>query len=262
VDAATGLSPVWRRAARVLRDRRAAAGAAHGGDAPQDAFPDLEPEFRALHARCAPFSMTSTERMYALWQAVRHVQRAGLPGDYVECGVWRGGSSMLAGLAFASAGGHPRRLWLYDTFEGMTEPSERDRAFDSESSIVHDWDEVKAEGWAPLLAASLEEVRANLVAAGIGQERVEYVVGRVEETIPSRAPEAICLLRLDTDWYESTRHELEHLYPRLVPGGVLIVDDYGHWAGAREAVDEYFGDRADAPLLTRIDYTGRIAVKR
>ena len=83
----------------------------------------------------------------------------------------------------------------------------------------------------------------------------------MEETIPGRAPERIALLRLDTDWYESTRHELEHLWERLEPGGVLIIDDYGHWAGAREAVDEFFAKRSDAPLLTRVDYTGRIGVK-
>jgi hypothetical protein len=83
----------------------------------------------------------------------------------------------------------------------------------------------------------------------------------VEETVPERAPERIGLLRLDTDWYESTRHELEHLYPRLVPGGVLIVDDYGHYEGARRAVDEYLDASREAVLLNRIDYTGRVAVK-
>ena len=92
--------------------------------------------------------------------------------------------------------------------------------------------------------------------------RVEFVQGRVENTLPAAAPPEIAVLRLDTDWYESTRHELEHLYPRLVDGGVLIVDDYGYWQGARQAVDEYFGETGEAILLNRIDDTGRIAVKR
>lgn len=248
------------RLPRALRQRGgggARAGTSEAGERPADAHPDLERDFRAVHARCAPFTMTSIERMYALWQSVRYVRRAGIPGDYVECGVWRGGSSMLAALTFAAEGDATTRLWMYDTFEGMSEPTERDRAYDSDASVVEEWDDVKRE-----TRASLAEVRENVRSAGVDERRVEYVAGKVEETIPSTAPDRICLLRLDTDWYESTRHELEHLYPRLSPGGVLIVDDYGHWTGAREAVDEFFAGRSDAPLLSRIDYTGRLAVKR
>ena len=96
-------------------------------------------------------------------------------------------------------------------------------------------------------------------STGYPPEWVAYVEGLVEETITRSAPTRIALLRLDTDWYESTHHELVHLYPQLERGGVLIVDDYGHFAGARKAVDEYFAD--DPILLSRIDYTGRMAVK-
>jgi hypothetical protein len=197
--------------------------------------------------------MTSVESMYALWLAARYVVRAGLTGDFVECGVWRGGSSMLAGLTFKALE-DDRRLWLYDTFEGMSEPTEHDRLVGSGDPIT--WEQVKEKGGHTLAEASLEEVQRNM-----GSLPAEYVVGKVEQTIPGRVPGRIALLRLDTDWYESTRHELEHLWPRLEPRGVLIIDDYGHWQGAREAVDEFFDDRADAPLLNRIDYTGRIAVK-
>ena len=206
--------------------------------------------------------MTSVERMYALYEAARYVTRATIPGDYVECGVWRGGSSMLAALAFDAAGDAARGMWLYDTFEGMSEPTERDRAFHSSAPVAQEWERLKEEGSIVLARASLEDVRGNVQQVGLPPERFNYVVGKVEDTLPAHAPERISLVRLDTDWYDSTRHELEHLWPRLVPGGVLIIDDYGHWAGAREAVDEYFGGRADAPLLTRIDYTGRLAVKR
>ena len=80
-------------------------------------------------------------------------------------------------------------------------------------------------------------------------------------SLPAQAPTAVALLRLDTDWYLSTKHEMEHLYPRLSAGGVLIVDDYGHWDGARQAVEEYFLTHGDKPLLARTDYTGRLAVK-
>jgi predicted O-methyltransferase YrrM len=107
----------------------------------------------------------------------------------------------------------------------------------------------------------LADVQANLRSTGYPVERMRFVVGDVADTVPREAPERIAILRLDTDWYASTRHELEHLYPRLAVGGVLIVDDYGHWEGARLAVDEFL-ERTSAPiLLNRIDYTGRIGVK-
>jgi hypothetical protein len=219
--------------------------------------PDMEPEFLSLYERCAPYTMTSIERMYALWHAVRHVR--GVTGDVVECGVWRGGSTMLAALTLAERD-DGRTLWLYDTFEGMPDPTDRDVDI-AGTRVVEEWDDIRVQGGQILARATLAEVRANMASTGVPEDRIRYVQGKVEDTIPRHAPAHIALLRLDTDWYESTRHELEQLWPRLEPGGVLIIDDYGHWAGAREAVDEFFGSREDAPLLSRIDYTGRIGVK-
>jgi O-methyltransferase len=92
------------------------------------------------------------------------------------------------------------------------------------------------------------------------QEQIHFHKGKVEETIPSEAPETIALLRLDTDWYESTKHELEHLYDRLSPGGILIIDDYGHWEGARLATQEFMA-RSGGRLLLLPCGTGRIGVK-
>ena len=100
-----------------------------------------------------------------------------------------------------------------------------------------------------------------MLSTGYDIARTHFVAGDVEQTIPGVVPEQISLLRLDTDWYESTRHELKHLYPRLIRGGVLIIDDYGHWKGARQAVDEYLAETGAKLLLNRIDYTGRAAVK-
>jgi O-methyltransferase len=223
--------------------------------------PDLDPAFAALHARCAPFTMTSVERMYALWSAVRHIHARAIEGSFVECGVWRGGSSMLAALTLLQVGDTDRSLHLFDTFAGMSTPTDVDvsthglRAVDAWDTIYGDTDDLV------FAYASLEEVRRNLASTGYPDERVAYVQGKVEDTIPAHAPERIALLRLDTDWYESTRHELEHLWARLVPGGVLIIDDYGYWVGARKAVDEFFAGRSDAPLLVRVDATGRVAVK-
>jgi predicted O-methyltransferase YrrM len=225
-------------------------------------IPDLEPAFRDLHARCSPYTMTSVERMYAVYQAAGHVARAGIAGDYVECGVWRGGSSMMAALALAQAGDGGRTMWLYDTFEGMSEPTAEDAPNPLEAADVHDqWARNETGDHNDWCYAPLDEVRANMRSAGVGDERLKLVKGKVEDTIPGAIPERIALLRLDTDWYESTRHELEHLYPLLQPGGVLIIDDYGHWPGARRAVDEYLAAQGVQLLLGRIDNSGRIAVK-
>ncbi|HEY6815675.1 MAG TPA: TylF/MycF/NovP-related O-methyltransferase [Croceibacterium sp.] len=219
---------------------------------------DVDRRTRDIYHRVAPYTMTSPERIAAVCDAVRHVDRARIPGAYVECGVWRGGSSMAAALSLLEAGDPERELCLFDTFEGMSAPTEHDlRANDRapaarllESSAPQD------TMWC---RASLEDVSANMASTGYPPGLINYCKGMVESTLPHQAPDRIAILRLDTDWYESTRHELEHLYPRLAVGGVLIIDDYGYWAGARKAVDEYFAERPI--LLNRIDRTGRIAVK-
>jgi O-methyltransferase len=223
--------------------------------------PDLEPEFGAVHALAQPFTMTSVERMYALWSAVRHIAKTGVTGDIVECGVWRGGSSLLAAQTLAQLGDESRRIWLYDTFEGMSEPTERDVSVNGDR-VAERWSVLREDREDPVLCfADLPDVQATMARSGYPADRIHYVRGKVEDTIPADVPQSIALLRLDTDWYESTRHELEHLYPRLAAGGVLILDDYGDWRGARDATDEYFAGHSNPPLLQRIDQTGRIAVK-
>jgi len=168
---------------------------------------------------------------------------------------------MAAALALLQCGATDRDLFLFDTFEGMTKPSALDISYSNDSAPVEFARLKKTDDRAAWCDASLEDVRNNLLATGYNSERLHFVKGKVEETIPDSAPEKIALLRLDTDWYESTQHELLHLYPRLSPGGVLIIDDYGHWLGARKATDEYFSQNNIHILLNRIDYTGRIAVK-
>jgi O-methyltransferase len=221
---------------------------------------DMEPSFLALYERCSPFTMTSIERMYALYKAVEYVDAAGVAGDVVQCGVWRGGGAMLIALALIARGAADRELWLYDTYEGMSEPDERDVSFDGERASDL-WRAAGRPTHNAMCYASIEEVRSNVESTGYPSTLVRYVKGKVEQTLPGTAPDSISLLHLDTDWYESTRHELVHLYPRLVRGGVLYVDDYGHWKGARAATDGYFADNAVAMLLNRVDYTGRIGLK-
>jgi O-methyltransferase len=206
----------------------------------------------------APFTMTGVERRLALLDAIAYIAHHRIPGAVVECGVWRGGSMMAAALALQEHG-DIRDLYLFDTFEGMTPPGEFDREFTGRmaSDLLAADPTHTSDYWA---VASLEQVRVNMRSTGYPQDRMHFVEGPVEATIPERAPATIALLRLDTDWYESTRHELVHLYPRIPSGGVLIIDDYGHFEGARKAADEYLEETGARVLLNRIDYTGRIAV--
>jgi O-methyltransferase len=222
---------------------------------------DFGDEERDLIRRVHSETMTSPERLVALRQAVLHVSARRIPGAIVECGVWRGGSMMAVALTLVATG-EQRDLYLFDTFEGMTPPTEADVEHTGRTAkdrlAERDPEDPSAWVWA---RAGIDLVQDNLKATGYNPDRIHLVEGRVEETVPGRAPERIAILRLDTDWYESTRHELEHLYPRLAECGVLIIDDYGHWAGARRAVDEYLATLSAPPMLVRIDYTARLAIK-
>jgi hypothetical protein len=222
---------------------------------------DLGADDRAIVERIAPFTMTSVERQMGVIQAVRHLVRHRISGAMVECGVWRGGSSMAVALTLAQEGDTGRDLYLFDTFEGMTPPTAADTTPDRTLAQTHLDRDADKQGWL-WAVAGIDQVRHNLQSTGYPADRVRYVPGPVETTLPSRAPDGpIALLRLDTDWYESTRHELECLFPLLVEGGILIVDDYGHWEGARKAVDEYFAAYGRTFYLHRLDYTGRLLVK-
>jgi O-methyltransferase len=207
-----------------------------------------------------PFTLTSPERIQALLGATRYVVQAGIPGEIVECGVWLGGSMMAVARTLCRMSESSRNLYLFDTFEGMTDATEKDRNYRGKDAagLMSRARGTSDDVWA---IGPLEAVQRNMTSTGYPAERVHYKVGRVEDTLPREAPDQIALLRLDTDWYESTRHELEYLFPRLAPGGVLIIDDYGHWEGAKRAVDEYIQAHNLKILLNRIDYTGRIAIK-
>jgi O-methyltransferase len=220
---------------------------------------DLDEVERDIVRQAKPYSLTSLERLAAVVQAVRYVVQHEIPGDIVECGVWRGGSSMAAALALKAFGDTSRTLYLYDTFEGMSEPTEKDRLANGTSASAILADHERGTGY--WCHASLEDVQANLRTTAYPEDKLVYVKGKVEDTIPARIPERMAILRLDTDWYESTKHELLHLYPRLVRHGVLIIDDYGHWQGARTAVDEYLATLTTPLFLQRTDYTGRVAIK-
>ena len=214
---------------------------------------DMDPPFLEIYNKCKDFTMTSAERMFALYKSIEYIVKSDIPGDIVECGVWQGGSSMLCSYTLKKFNQLNRNIYLYDTFSGMSMPTDRDVTYYNESAeknIKHN-----------KLDVSLEKVKNNIYLTDYPKDKIFFIKGKVEETIPQNIPGRIALLRLDTDWYESTRHELLHLYPLLSHNGVLIIDDYGHWKGAREATDQYFQKNNIPILLNRIDYTGRIGIK-
>lgn len=224
-----------------------------------DEFPvDYDAEVTEIIRAVRPYTMTGNEKLRGLIQAIRYIAHNKIEGDIVECGVWRGGSMQAAARTLLAAGDTSRELFLFDTFEGMTEPSTVDVRWDGKSAAeLLATKDRSSFMWA---IASLDDVKEGFQQVPYPADRLHYVVGRVEDTIPAELPERIACLRLDTDFYESTKRELAHAYSRLSPGGVLIIDDYGHWAGSRKATDEFL-EALDEPLLLHRMGTGRIGVR-
>lgn len=223
---------------------------------------DLETEktFLNIYEKCRPFTMTSPERMFSLHKAVEYVASHGIEGDFVECGVWKGGSAMMMASSLL-LNNDQRNIYLYDTFEGMSEPNEKDKDLygNSADELLKESDKYSDRSiWC---YSTLEQVQQNIYSTNYPKGKIHFIRGKVEDTIPNTIPKKIALLRLDTDWFDSTYHELVHLYPLLSNKGILIIDDYGHWEGARKAVDQYFKEMNIVPLMHRIDYTGRILQK-
>lgn len=211
---------------------------------------DFEEEFWGLYEFVRPFTMTTPERLYDLYQSVRYIIQANIPGDFIECGVWKGGSSMLIAETLARLGISDRKIQLFDTFKGLPEPGDLD--VDILGTYAADrW----REGW---IAVGKNEVQENMNRTRF-EGAIELVEGRVEETLPVQVHPQYALARLDTDWYVSTKVELEVLWPRISLGGILIVDDYGHWQGCRAAVDEFFSSHP--VMMHRVDYSCRTIMK-
>lgn len=222
---------------------------------------DFEQDHTNIFKKVQPYTMTSPERIFALIEAVKYISKHNIEGDIVECGVWKGGSMLAVAETLINQQVSNRQLYLYDTFEGMPAPTEHDKDFtgnDADAILNRNKNKEENLVWA---YSPLDAVQKTLSLSSYPKNNIKYVVGKVEDTIPMDVPEKIALLRLDTDWYESTKHELIHLFPKLQKGGVLIIDDYGFWKGAKKAVDEYFAENNIQILLNRIDDTGRIAIK-
>jgi hypothetical protein len=221
---------------------------------------DLTLDERAIFAEVCGFSCQMPESIAQLCRSVEYLVGNEIAGDIVECGVYLG-ASIVAVMRTLQRLGAERDIWLYDTFEGMPKPQALDQFCSESSGDAHQiWEDANRDGsgW---VKAELDAVKTNLSHVGYPQERVHFVKGLVEDTIPSTMPDKIALLRLDTDFYSSTKHELVHLFPRVVSGGVVIVDDYGAFKGSKQATDEYLREQGLKVLLSRIDEHVRLFVK-
>ena len=206
----------------------------------QKKLSNYDEDTREIILKVHDHTMISFNELFSFIEAVRYVNRWQIPGAIVECGVWRGGAIMAAALTLKHLGVTDRTFYLYDTFCGMPAPSEYDSRLGGSVNPQEKFCLLQtgpdSSDWC---RASLDEVRQNLATTRYDFNRFKFVEGKVEETIPGTLPDEIAILRLDTDWYESTKHEMIHLFPRLVSKGVLIVDDYHTWSGSKKAVDEF-----------------------
>jgi len=226
---------------------------------PYDIFGDKE--FMEIYNICKDYTMTSIERMYSLYNSMKYIIDNKIDGGLAECGVWKGGSSMLMALMLKKYGVTDKKIYLYDTFEGMSEPSSIDKTFKGTSASALLNKERKDNENSIWCYSPIEEVKEALFSNGYPQANLIFIKGKVEDTLHQHVPGKLSLLRLDTDWYESTRIELQILYPLLSEKGILIIDDFGHWEGAKKAVTEYFTQNGNHQFLHRIDYTGRLIIK-
>lgn len=210
-------------------------------------------------------TMADETMQYATYSAARYVAQAGIPGAVVECGVWRGGCSMLMALGLMSASDTAREMWLFDTFEGMTSPGNRDTFLATGAtadSLLLGSERVgeSPSEWTIWCVADEPDVMQGMAQTGYPRSQIRTIRGPVEDTLFDPLPPQISIARLDTDWYSSTKMEMKMLYDKIAAGGVLILDDYDHWTGAREAVDEFFAERGITPFLIRVGF-GRVHIK-
>ena len=203
------------------------------------------------------YSMASWERLYANINSIKYLVNSQIEGAIVECGVWRGGSMLTMLETLKQYSVINRDIYLYDTFTGMSTPSREDGIFAHEKFKELQTGEDKSN-WC---CADLNDVKSTINLSEYPNEKLHYVKGKIEGTVPGTIPDKISLLRLDMDWYSPTIHALTYLYPKVQSGGVIILDDYGHWDGCKQAVDRFVEENDVNLLLNRIDYTGRIAIK-
>ncbi len=223
-------------------------------------FPlDFEQEYIDIIKMVKPYTMTSSERLYQLIHCTKYIIENNIPGDFVECGVWRGGSILTIIETLKLLNSRDRKIQLFDTFSS-------DDIFATKTVVTEDkpfkgsLEEIKKSATIDF-SVNLYDVKNVMKKTGYPQENVIFNVGRVEDTISTANIDSISLLRLDTDWYDSTKFQLEELYDKVVTNGVVIFDDYGFWKGHKKAADEFLLKNNIKPLLMRNDWSCRLFIK-
>lgn len=220
---------------------------------------DLDDLERMIFLEVCNHSCQTPEAVASLSRAVKYVVEQDVPGDFVECGVFLGASIVCIIRTLQSLGVSDRDIWLYDTFEGMPEPEAIDQFYvtsEKEDGGLKSWELHKRDdgsGGSNWVWGPMEAVRKNVLATGYPEERIHFVKGKVEDTVPAQSPERISLLRLDTDFYSSTKHEFDHLYPRASVGAPVIIDDYGAYQGVEKGDGRFHrrAQQADFPVTDR-----------
>jgi len=219
---------------------------------------DNEEWKKEIAYNCSPFTVTQLPAVLDLIDTVEDIILNDIPGDFVECGVFMGGSCMIIAEVLKHYNVN-RTIWLFDTFDGVPMPSEHDVTPEGES--LKDWYKNKkldTNNKSTWCYSALDDIKENFTECNYKGD-TKFIIGKVEDTIPNNAPDNISLLRIDVDLAESTRHVLDHLYPILVTNGHLILDDYGHFPAVKETVDDYF--KNDPKTLQEITYTVRHIIK-
>lgn len=209
----------------------------------------------ALFKKVYPYTMVGFKRLSNVYELAKDIEKNKISGAFVECGVWKGGC--IAAMAFvASKASSQRKIWLFDSFEGLPEPTEKD-GFEAKN-YSGDKSSGKLETINKCVGLVEDVNKIFFDVLRIKPENVVIKKGWFQDTFPIEKNKIgpISILRLDGDWYESTKCCLANLYDIVIPGGYIIMDDYGHWEGARRAAEEFFAFKNIKPDLIKIDYTG------
>ena len=191
-------------------------------------------------------TMIGRERLNNLQQCIATVLAENVPGDLMECGVWRGGSTIFMRAMLKAYGDAARQVWVADSFQGLPPPDETSFKADA-GATFHQYEQ---------LAVSLEQVKANFARYGMLDERVRFLKGFFKDSLPTAPVAQLAVLRADGDMYESTIQILDALYPKLSVGGFCIVDDYGAVPACREATEDYRQRHGITEPIQVVDWTG------
>lgn len=217
-------------------------------------------QVREIFKIVSPYTLTKLDTIQSLIDSVKYIIKNNVEGDFIECGVWKGGSIMTMIKTLQELNVSDREIFLYDTFSGMSKPTSEDIA--SDGRIAPDlYAGITGEMRRENDAVPLDKVQRNISSLNYDENKIHYVKGKVEDTLSNNNHKKIALLRLDTDWYESTKCELELLFPKLVKGGILIIDDYGDWNGSKKATKEYLKKNNIKMMLHRLPGNERIGIK-